>query len=268
MAPIAAPFPDIKERGQQDAVLGFACAIAHLPTHLCEVTDEYPSCGSSQKGSVLVATMTTVGESSVWEWLTPTLVFVGAMITLYVTNRRADRREWNKWRRDTLLKLCADAVDASYEAEAAYESRTTMDEEDFVKVRFDTASKAIARITGVAEQLNLVGAHHLAQTCRDMKAALEEIRHPAWALRVARNTEKRAHARATKAMEKEHPEWFGQEDDPPDDDYVIGRARAIVEFHKAWIADPLANFNEAAAGLDAVRARFIKRGQAELKTAN
>ena len=92
--------------------------------------------------------MAIMGESSLWPWLAPALVFIGAMITLYVTNRRADRREWNKWRRDTLLKLCANAVDASYEAEAVYENGTTMDEEHFAKVRFGNASKAARHNAG------------------------------------------------------------------------------------------------------------------------
>lgn len=211
--------------------------------------------------------MAIMGESLPWPWLAPTLIFIGAMITLYVTNRRADRREWNKWRRDTLLRICADAVDASYEAEAAYEDGTTMTEDDFGKVRFGSASKAATRITGTAEQLNLVGAHFLAQTCRDMKVAVDHISRPAWGLRVARTNEKNARMRANEVMENEHPEWLEQRN-PPDPDYVIAWARTTVDLYNAWIAEPQAKFNEATAQLEAVRARFIKRGQSELKAAN
>jgi hypothetical protein len=211
--------------------------------------------------------MANMEASSPWSWLAPTLIFIGAMITLYVTNRRADRREWNKWRRDTLLKLCADAVDASYEAETAYENGTTMDEADFAKVRFEAATKAARRITSVTEQLNLVGASFLAQTCRDMRAAVDRINGPAWTLRVARNNEKKGRARATEAIEREHPEWLELKD-RPDADYAIAWARTTVDLYNAWIAAPQAEFKESAAELEKVRARFIKRGQSELKSTN
>jgi hypothetical protein len=50
-------------------------------------------------------------------------VVVGALISflgVYLTNRTADRRERDKWRRDTLLGLCTDATGAALDMESKF----------------------------------------------------------------------------------------------------------------------------------------------------
>ena len=100
-----------------------------------------------------------------------------------------------------------------------------------------------------------------------MKAAVDQISRPAYGLRAARINEKNARMRAKEVMEKEHPGWL-EPQDPPDAEYLIAWARMTVDLYNAWIAEPEAKFNEATAQLEAVRARFIKRGQSELKATN
>ena len=88
--------------------------------------------------------MVVQNQSSIWVWLGPVLLFVGAMITLISTNMSANKREWNKWRRDTLIKLCSDAVSAAQDADAAYQSALDQKTYMFAQVQLNAASKAAA----------------------------------------------------------------------------------------------------------------------------
>lgn len=124
-------------------------------------------------------------DGHVWAWLGPTLLFVGAMITLWVTNFRADKREWNKWRRDTLVKLCADAITESQEAVAMCESALSQARHVSAQANLTSASKAAARIGTIAEQLYLINANYLADACASMRTAADAINSPASQLRTA-----------------------------------------------------------------------------------
>jgi hypothetical protein len=65
--------------------------------------------------------------SSLWTWLGPVLafggsvlLFIASMITLWRTNKRADRRAARLWQRDTLLRLADEVVQAGSEAYDEY----------------------------------------------------------------------------------------------------------------------------------------------------
>ncbi len=70
----------------------------------------------------------------------PVLLFTAAMLTLFVTTTSANKREWKKWRRDTLIKLCSDAVDAAREGESKCETALTQKAHVFAQGNLSAAS--------------------------------------------------------------------------------------------------------------------------------
>jgi hypothetical protein len=132
-------------------------------------------------------------QPSLWQWLGPVLLFagalitfIGAMVTLIFTLRSANKREWNKWQRETLIKLCSDAMDAAKEVPKYCLLALTreVDYHAFV-ADLDVASGLVSRIGSVAEQLDLLGVAYLADRCVQLQAAAEALRSATSDVRIA-----------------------------------------------------------------------------------
>lgn len=187
------------------------------------------------------------------------------MTTLFFTVTSANKREWNKWRRDTLLKLCSDAVDASYEAESKCDAALSQKSLPWANGSLKGASKAAARIGTVAEQLHLIGAHQLADSCVQMRHAADAINTPASLLRTARINAKNFQDKALEEVNSRHRGWT-----VPGSDADIAaneeRRAAREAVHQQWLAEPESTHNTTRSDLDKKRATFIKRGRIELKS--
>ncbi|SLI46049.1 Uncharacterised protein [Mycobacteroides abscessus subsp. massiliense] len=208
-------------------------------------------------------------QSSVWTWLGPVLLFIGAMITLWVTTQSANKREWNKWRRETLIKLCSEAVDAALEAAAKCESALVIHKLDMVaNSEMAATSKCAGRIGTIAEQLYLVGAIHIADTGAHMKAAVEALRVPTSQLRSARKLLKDREGQVYKQINEQYPGWK-VEGSPADIEYTAKLNEAIGSIRKEeWLVTSEANYAAAQKELEDIRLTFIKRGKLELKSTN
>lgn len=97
------------------------------------------------------------------------------MITLWFTNSRADKREWNKWRRETLIKLCSDAVTEAREAASLCESALTQTRHAYYLANMAASAKSCTRVGAISEQLYLINANFLADTCASMRDAGEAL---------------------------------------------------------------------------------------------
>lgn len=210
-------------------------------------------------------------QPSVLVWLIPALLlFAAAMITLWVSNYRADIREWNKWRRDTLIKLCSDAVEAVQDAEAACRSAikwNTRDGLGGISASRDFAAipRAAGRLSSIAERLHLLGAHYLADTCREFKQAAHALESPARQLSTALEKFDGALEESVKEVDKKCSGEGG-----PGSEIEATQAQGVAEcrqsLHDSIVAEPEATYNKALADLDSTRAKFIRRGQIELKS--
>ncbi|MFV8173529.1 hypothetical protein [Mycolicibacterium peregrinum] len=102
------------------------------------------------------------------------VAFAGVLISNH-TNRlaiaAADGREVDKWRRDTLLRLCSEAVAASLEVEGLYEKGVS-ERENLDKTAI---SAAIQKIGPVAETINLIGDIGLTELARRLEEACNGI---------------------------------------------------------------------------------------------
>lgn len=204
-------------------------------------------------------------QSSVWTWLGPVLLFVGTLITLFVTVTSTNKREWNKWRRDTLIKLCSDAVDAAQEVDAKCQSALDQKVHAFSKRDLTAASKSAARIGTIAEQLYLMGANHLADTCVRMKEAAEAVNLPASHLRTARINAQHRVDSELKQINSEGPAWM-VEGSTADIEYqakLTEMHQRIYQEGRAAYEDRYSTVREE---LEAIRAKFINRGRLELKS--
>lgn len=110
-----------------------------------------------------------------------TVAFFGVLVNNR-TNRlaiaAADGREVDKWRRDTLLKLCSEAVTASLEVEGLYEHGV----KERQSIDRNAIFAAISKIGPAAETINLLGevgltelARRLDEACRGIEALAEEF---------------------------------------------------------------------------------------------
>lgn len=126
-------------------------------------------------------------QAPVSSWLIPALsVLVMAVVSLIVTNARADRREWNKWRRDTLITLCSEALAQAQEAKSRCVS--ALNQTDSANVQTDLAAvfQAATAMGTISERLYLMNANFLADTCAELKAAANEVYSSTGRLQVAR----------------------------------------------------------------------------------
>lgn len=203
-------------------------------------------------------------EPSVWVWLGPVLLFAAAMLSLIFTNLSANKREWNKWRRDTLIKLCSEAVELAQSVEAFCESALDQNSDAFAKGKLKNAPKPAARMSNIVEQLHLMSAHNLAKACKELKEAAEELISPTSHLRQARSTAKTRGDAKVAEMRKESPTaWTSN--------HQMMMRDAEIQTAKQGIRDQLLNnperfYAEARQRLDEKRAAFVRRGQLELKS--
>ena len=214
-------------------------------------------------------TVVVQDQPSIWAWLGPILLFAAAMITLWVTNWRADKREWNKWRRDTLVKVCSDAVAAAREAGALYESALDQKTGWIAQTNLNTASRTAARIGTISEQLYLMNANYLADTCAEMRAAADAINTPMVGLRASRMNAARQEERELKEHYSKNPSWFGSSGGEinPAMQRDFEMTNAIRQrIHEQTLAQPEAQYNEAREQLEAIRLKFLERGRIELKS--
>jgi hypothetical protein len=237
------------------------------------------------------------------QWLGPVLLFFAAMITLWVTNYRADIREWNKWRRNTLREMCSDALAAAREAEAMCESALSHGFDDEALVVSDaffvrhqlprrvfvpddlkpgarwesegdrlfqdnlaSASKAAARIGTIADQLSVIGAtNYLTNTCARLKDAADAINLPASHLRWAQKLAARQQLYEWARINSEGEPFLakGSPEQLERDAKIVGVYQRI---HQENMAEPETRYNDARGQLEAVRKLFIERGLIELRS--
>ena len=129
-------------------------------------------------------TVDLIDHASVWTWLGPALtfsgsvlLFAGAMITIWVTNMRADRRERNKWRRETILKLCSDALGCIVAIEDKYRTAVNVDDQTFSQ-NMREATTQRGRLNPIAANLRIIGATDLADECDGVHRAVLDMRGP------------------------------------------------------------------------------------------
>lgn len=139
-----------------------------------------------------------------WTWLVPlgsaVLLFIASMITLAFTirstNRRAkaDRddareRDYHAWRRDTLLRLGADAMAAAVEAVGLYTNfrqRARPVKLGGSGINFVRAiDNAAERVMVCSTTLSLIGAKEAAAECMHLRHAIAETRLREVAVEVA-----------------------------------------------------------------------------------
>jgi hypothetical protein len=132
------------------------------------------------------------------------------MITLFFTNRRADIREWNKWRRDTLIKLCSDALTLAQEAKSR--SVSGLNQTDTVKLEADRAAmyQAATEIGTLSEQLYLMNAFWLGETCALIKAAANKLYASTGVLAYAQINAGHRIDSGMKQLNENSPGWFAE----------------------------------------------------------
>lgn len=186
------------------------------------------------------------------------------MVTLYVTTTSANKREWKKWRRDTLIKLCSDAVGAAREAESKCESALVQKTQVFAQGNLTAASRAATRIGTISEQLYLMSANHLADTCVRMKEAAEAINLPANQLRIARINADSRRAIELKNTNAVSPGWF-VEGTPADEEYRAKIQEMNRQIHMEMVTEHEERYAQTKVELEKQRATFVRRGRIELK---
>lgn len=124
-------------------------------------------------------------SSSVWVWLAPVLTFCGslvvaavALITVWQTNKRADMRELNQWRRDHLLRLgvevteCSStAMDEIHSIAEEYDSLSAKD----IEQRADRVDEWVLKIISGRHALKLIGSESPAESADNL---WEQINKP------------------------------------------------------------------------------------------
>lgn len=146
-------------------------------------------------------------ESTSWSWLGPVLLFIAAMVTLIVTTTSANKRELKKWQRDTLIRLCSDAVDAAREVERKCESGLNQKRDILAKGQFAAAAKAASGIETISERLYLMNMNNLADTCVRMKSAAQEVLARGSHLRAARRSTADRQRQELAGFIPEEPGW-------------------------------------------------------------
>jgi hypothetical protein len=167
------------------------------------------------------------------------VAFVGVLISNR-TNRlaiaAADGREVDKWRRDTLLKLCSEAVTASLAVEGLYEQGV----KERQSVDRSAIAQAINKIGPAAETMNLLGevglmelTRRLDDGCRGIETFAEKFVSANIAYENQLDAFKKANANATppdvelKSTELRKAFWYNAESDFADS---IQRMAAVRGF--------------------------------------
>ncbi len=131
-------------------------------------------------------TVDVINHASVWTWLAPVLtfcgsvlLFVGAMITVWWTNRAASSRskaeieathdrDFRTWQRDNQLRLTTEVVESVNEAQGVY-WRIAKTEAKYTSEPLDTALRRIG--VGV-HGLRMIGARETAKVCVELNNAI------------------------------------------------------------------------------------------------
>ncbi len=202
-------------------------------------------------------------QFSVSSWLVPALlVLIMAVVSLIVTNARADRREWNKWRRDTLIKLCSDAMEAAKGVASTWEVASSRENYPAYKEDLAVATEAVGRIASIAEQLYLMNVEYLANICVEMKDAAEAMEQPTYKLHSARGSAK---ARLRSEQSEIEEEYAARGEDLDNPGFFQWIRNAEQDFHEEYVAKPEEAYNKARDELVRIRTNFLQRGQFELK---
>ena len=119
-----------------------------------------------------------------------TVAFVG-IVKSNRTNKEAitatDRREWDKWRRETLIKLCTDALGETHTILDSYTDAALVvlipsqqdTAGDAYKAAMREARMAHARLYQIAYSFDIVGSTDLSGAAKRLSDAADEIREPA-----------------------------------------------------------------------------------------
>ncbi len=143
---------------------------------------------------------------------------------------------------------------------------SVLNQRDYASVQADLVAvfQAATAIGTVSEQLYLVNANFLAQTCADLKAAALTMYQTTGVLQSAFVNSGHRIDSEMKQINAQGPGWFAN----PSPAYDEHRAR-ISEMHKRVhdevVAEPQRLFREADSELELLRARFIERGRLALR---
>src|SRR5262245_59939008 len=119
-----------------------------------------------------------------------TVAFVGIVKSNH-TNKEAiaatDRREWDKWRRETLIKLCTDALGETHTILDSYTDAALVvlipSQQDSAgeayKAAMREARMAHARLYQIAYSFDIVGSTDLSGAAKRLSDAADKIREPA-----------------------------------------------------------------------------------------
>jgi hypothetical protein len=136
-----------------------------------------------------------VSDSDWWlPWLPvlgSVLVAAAALGGVLASNRRADAREFAKWRRETILKLSSDAATAALGISREFQDLTTREHRDYDEDAKETIGRfktAIRRLPEIEAHLQLVGATELASKCRLIGGAMRMALDPGFEYIEARSS--------------------------------------------------------------------------------
>jgi hypothetical protein len=128
-------------------------------------------------------------QPSFWTWLGPLLTFCGSLLLfsasmfgVWWTNRKADSRETNAWRRDTVLELCsavsAEAHGLEMSASKAMQLPSIPTRREASEVR-----ERVRRLEPIVINLHIIGAEELSQKCSQLHAAMADLAEAAGFMR-------------------------------------------------------------------------------------
>ncbi|WP_199253625.1 hypothetical protein [Mycolicibacterium mengxianglii] len=118
-------------------------------------------------------------QPSVWIWLGPVLGLGGSILVALLalggvlwTNSRTDRREFTKWRRDTLLRIAAEALESSLDAQAEYRIFAESEERRTRRELRTAIETSVRRINSAAGTFALIDAKDSAAKCSELHDSL------------------------------------------------------------------------------------------------
>ncbi|RAV17187.1 hypothetical protein DQP55_04170 [Mycolicibacterium sp. GF69] len=204
--------------------------------------------------------------TTVWTWLGPVLLFAGAMLTLFFTLRHTRKLEWNKWKRDTLIILCSDAVAAAQEVVVECEAAIASEAQVVYNDHLASAARVTRRIAVIAEQLDLMNENLLAATCAAMKAKADALDDPARWLHWAKLQAALAQKSGLKKINDETPFDVFAIPSPEHDEYEA-KLKEMHERIRSGLIEPReTTYNAAKDALEEERLRFLQRGKNAVKS--
>ncbi|WP_082614011.1 hypothetical protein [Mycobacterium sp. Root265] len=165
----------------------------------------------------------------------------------------ADDREIEKWRRDRLLTLCSDAVAAATEFRMVM--RSARDRESGAMVpegQLEKFSDAVRLLADSRDHLLLVAASRLSELSQEMLDAAKPVVKKQGEVTAAK-------ARMAKQLKDDYFDLVEVGADSPEE-----LKEHEEEVHAELVAEPLAAFDAALDGFEAVRERFVLEAQRQL----